>query len=127
MTSCRRPGFGYTRATTILVLSAMMCPFLKATFCLFGVPRCSSLYCLARPDNSAGLLVSYRLVRTAVAARSSAIQRVRRRRPRGAEEGDPGEQHRLACARQTCAQASALAAAAGGNAWGSVCHVASAN
>src|ERR1700756_3424303 len=31
MTSCRRPGFGYTRATTIFVLSAMMCPFLKVT------------------------------------------------------------------------------------------------
>src|SRR6202023_1662808 len=51
-------------------------PLSEGDFSLFGVPRCSSLCCLARPDNSAGLLVSYRLVRTAVAARSSAIQRV---------------------------------------------------
>src|ERR1700719_4567986 len=32
ITPCRRPGFGYIRATTIFVLSAMICLFLKATF-----------------------------------------------------------------------------------------------
>ena len=72
ITSCRRPGFGCTRATTIFVLPAMMCPFLKAIFPFRRAMVCFPLL-PARLDNSAARLVANQLVRTSVATRFSAV------------------------------------------------------